>query len=89
MNNAERTTLIFLAGLGIGAGVALLFAPQSGEKTRAWIADRAEREFKMLRRSGRRSVRHLHDTLAKGEEKISDILKDGKETVALMATKLF
>lgn len=89
MNNAERTTLIFLAGLGIGAAAALLVAPQSGEETRAWIADTAERELKKLRRSGRRSVRHLRNTLAEGEEKISDLLKDGKEAVALMATKLF
>jgi hypothetical protein len=27
MNNAGRTTLVFLTGLGIGAGLAALFAP--------------------------------------------------------------
>ncbi len=31
----------FLAGLGIGAVVMLLFAPKSGEETRKYIADKA------------------------------------------------
>jgi gas vesicle protein len=88
MNNTGRTTLMFLAGLGIGVGAALLFAPRSGEETREWIADTAKREFKMLRRSGRRSVRQLHDTLAKGEAKFTEMLRDGKEALALVATKL-
>jgi gas vesicle protein len=88
MNDAGRTTLFFLAGLGIGAAIALLAAPRSGEQTREWIADTAERKFKMLRRSGRRSMRHLKHTLAEGEKKLTDVLRDGKEAVALVATKL-
>jgi gas vesicle protein len=88
VNNTGRTTLAFLAGLGIGAAIALLSAPRSGEETREWIADTAERKFKMLRRSGQRSMRHLQHTLAKGEKKLTDVLRDGKEAVALVATKL-
>jgi gas vesicle protein len=57
MNHIGRTILVFLTGLGIGAGIAALFAPRSGEETREWIADRAERKLKVLRRVGRRSVR--------------------------------
>ena len=34
MNNTGRTTFFFLTGLGIGAGLAVLFAPRSGEETR-------------------------------------------------------
>jgi hypothetical protein len=79
MNKAGRTTLIFLAGLVIGVGAALLFAPRSGEETREWIADTVEREFKMLRRSGRRSMRYLRDTLAQGEEKFTNMFRDGKK----------
>ena len=48
MNDTKRTTVFLLAGLGSGVGVALLFAPRSGEETREWIADTAEREFKLL-----------------------------------------
>lgn len=30
-----------LVGAGVGAGVALLFAPCSGKETRGWLADRS------------------------------------------------
>ena len=88
MNSTERTTLVFLAGLGIGAGLAALFALQSGEETREWIADTAEREFKVLRRRGRRSLRQLQDAVAKGEEKVTDVLRSGKEALESVGAKL-
>jgi gas vesicle protein len=84
MNDTERTTLFFLVGLGIGVGVAVFFAPRSGEETREWLADKAEREFRMLRRSGRRSMRQLQATVTKGQ----DILRDGKEALAAVAARL-
>ena len=88
MKDAGRTTAFFFVGLGIGAGLALLFAPQSGEEAREWIADTAEREVKLLRRSGRRSIRELEHAVTKGEEKFAHILRDGKEAVPLVAIKL-
>ena len=33
----------FLAGMGIGAVVAILFAPRSGEETREFLKERAEK----------------------------------------------
>jgi hypothetical protein len=88
MNTTGRTTLFFLAGLGIGAGLALLFAPQSGEETREWIADTAELEVKMLRRGLRQSVRQVHHAIRKGEEKFSGVLRDGQEALAFVAMKI-
>lgn len=88
MNNSGRTTLAFLAGLGIGAGLAALLAPRSGEETREWIADTAKREFKVLRRRGRRSLRQLQDAVAKGEEKVADVLRSGKEALESVGAKL-
>jgi gas vesicle protein len=84
MNDTKRTTLFFLVGLGIGVGIALLFAPRSGEEMREWLADTAEREFRILRRSGRRSMKQLQATVIKGQ----DLLKDGKEALASVAAKL-
>ena len=88
MNNTGRTTLFFLTGLGIGAGLAALFAPQSGEETREWIADTAERKFKVLRRVGRRSFRQLQDAVAEGEEKVTEVLRNGKKVLGSVAAKL-
>jgi gas vesicle protein len=88
MNNTGRTTLIFLTGLGIGAGLAALFAPQSGEETREWIADTAERKYKGLRRMGRRSFRQLQDAVTEGEEKVTEVLRNGKKALGSVAAKL-
>ena len=88
MNHTGRTTIIFLTGIGIGAGLAALFAPQSGEETREWITDTAERKFKVLRRMGRRSLRQLQDAVAEGEEKVTDVLRNGKKTLGSVAARL-
>jgi gas vesicle protein len=88
MSNTGRTTVLFLTGLGIGAGLAVLFAPQSGEETREWIADTAERKFKVLRRVGRRSFRHLQDAVAEGEEKVTGVLRNGRKALESVAAKL-
>ena len=88
MNNTGRTTLVFLTGLGIGAGLAALFAPRSGEETREWIADTAERRFKVLRRRGRQSFRQFQDAVAEGEEKVTEVLRNGRKALESVAAKL-
>jgi len=88
MNNTGRTTFVFLTGLGIGAGLAVLFAPRSGEETREWIADTAERRFKGLRRMGRRSFRQLQEAVAEGEEKVTGVLRNGRKALESVAAKL-
>jgi gas vesicle protein len=87
MSNTGRRTFAFLTGLGIGAGLAALFAPRSGEETREWIADTAERKFKVLRRMGRRSFRQLQDAVAEGEEKVTEVLRNGKKALESVAAK--
>jgi gas vesicle protein len=88
MNHTGRLTLTFLVGLGVGVGLALLFAPQSGEETREWIAETAEDEFKRLRRKGRRTIEHLQDAVSKGEEKVAKVLRTGKDALESVASKL-
>jgi len=60
----------------------------SGQETREWIGDTAERKFKVLRRKGRRSIRHLEYAAAKGEEKVKGVLRSGKEVLESVAAKL-
>ena len=88
MSNVGRTTLFFLTGLGIGAALAVLFAPRSGEETREWIADTAEQKLKVLRRMGRRSFRQLQDAVAEGEEKVTGVLRNGRKALESVAAKL-
>jgi gas vesicle protein len=85
MNNTGSSTIAFLTGLGIGAGIAILVAPRSGEETREWIADTAEQKFKVLRRKGRRSFRELQDAVADGQEKVTAVLRNGKKAIESVA----
>jgi gas vesicle protein len=88
MNGIEGKSLAFLIGVGIGVGVALFYAPQSGEETREWISDNAEHGWKTLRRTGRRSMRQLQHTVGKGEEALTDLVRGGKEALEDVAAKL-
>ena len=44
-----KELIIFTAGVAFGAGVALLFAPESGEELRADIRAKADEELPRLR----------------------------------------
>lgn len=61
---------MFLLGAVLGAGLALLFAPQSGEETRA-----------DLRRGARRVRRQVRDLAERGEDMARDIVESGREFV--------
>lgn len=52
-DNSDAKFVYFLMGLGIGALIGILFAPQSGEQTRELIADRADEGRDYLLRKGR------------------------------------
>lgn len=81
-NNAMVGALMLLAGGIIGAGVALLYAPQSGEKTRKGIARYAKR----ARRRTEEAVEavedfseHVADMAETVGERASEILEKGKD----------
>lgn len=61
---------LFLLGAALGAGVALLFAPQSGEDTRA-----------DLRRGARRLKRKARDVVDQGGEMVDDLKRQGRGAV--------
>ena len=70
-DNSGSQVGFFLAGLGIGAVVALLFAPRSGKETREYIAQKAE--------EGRDFVVSKSEEIRKQAE---DALEKGKDLVA-------
>jgi len=80
----ERQVFTFIAGLAIGtlmgAGIALLLAPQSGERTRKKIARAAEDLGDSTRdRIGTASedVRHRAHRAVRAAERQRDRLRDG------------
>jgi gas vesicle protein len=58
---------LFLLGAAVGAGLALLFAPQSGEETRAQI-----------RRGARRMKRKARDLADSGRDVVDDLQRQGR-----------
>lgn len=60
----------FLLGIALGAGAALLFAPQSGEETRAGIA-----------RSARRVQQNAQDFVEDVSENVADKFRDVRSSV--------
>ncbi len=76
---------LFFAGLSIGALVALLVAPKSGEETRKFIAGKAEEgrdyldaKVKGLRKQATAFVGKGADSVAKGKARFSDVVEEGK-----------
>ena len=59
---------IFLAGAGIGAGFALLFAPKTGRDTRRLIARRAEDGKEYVSSRGRDFYRQAEGAVGRGKE---------------------
>ena len=60
MSRVVRTVSTSLAAAAVGAGVALLFAPQSGQRTRRQIRRTAERYAQDLRDEFDERVHNLY-----------------------------
>ncbi len=88
MNNGRGTITTFVAGLGIGVGLALLFAPLSGEETREWLMDNAENRLKRIRRQGRRWMFQFQDVLDKSEDRVTKVLRTSKNALGSVASRL-
>ncbi len=70
-----RTLFGLLIGFGIGVGLTLLLAPQSGEDTRDWIALTSRRAKRSLRNTGRRSMDQVRDLIDRGQETITKAVR--------------
>ena len=84
----------FLAGLGIGAVIALLFAPRSGQETRDMIVQKAEegRDFVVtkteeIRKQAEDAVEKGKDLVSKQKELLSAALEAGKQAYQEEKTK--
>lgn len=85
-DNGASKLGFFLAGLGIGAILALLFAPKSGKETRDYIAQKAEEgkdyvkaKTEELRRQAEDAVEKGKDLVTKQKDLLSAALEAGKQ----------
>ena len=84
--NAATKVTYFLAGVGIGAAVALLFAPQSGEKTRKQLVEKAQEGKDYVASKGREIRKQAEDLVDQGKDlvgkqkaRLADVLESGKQ----------
>ena len=84
--NVATKLSYFVAGVGIGAAIALLFAPQSGEETRKRIAEKAQEGADYVASKGREIRKQAEDLVDQGKDLVSkqkarlaDVLESGKQ----------
>jgi gas vesicle protein len=73
--SAGSLLLAFVAGAAVGAAVALLFAPASGEETREYIGQRAREgadRAAEAARQGREILNRQRDNLASAFERVRE-----------------
>jgi len=59
--------IYFIAGIGIGALVGILFAPKSGRETREYLVTRADEGRDYLRKRGRELREQATDYMERGK----------------------
>jgi len=74
----------FIAGLAVGATVALLYAPQSGKETRKYIGDTSKEGREAMEASGRELMergKELYDRGKKIAEDAAELFERGRKLV--------
>jgi len=71
----------FLAGLGVGALIGVLYAPKSGRETREDIAQGAREGGEYLRARSRQAAEQMGQYVDKGKEQVNQYMGRGREIV--------
>ncbi|PYX34395.1 MAG: YtxH domain-containing protein [Acidobacteria bacterium] len=58
----------FLAGLGVGAAVGILYAPRSGEETREALLSKAQESGERVRSQARKAREQAEDWVDRGRD---------------------
>lgn len=71
----------FLLGLGIGVAAGMLWAPRSGEETRALLADKAGESADYLKSRAQEGTEYVKQRTDDLKSSANDLLDKGRSTV--------
>jgi gas vesicle protein len=77
----------FLAGLGVGAVVGILYAPKSGRETRETLANSAREGTEYVRTKAQQTAEQVGALVDKGKEQVGTFVDKSKETVSTLVDK--
>ena len=75
-NGPEKIAFAFLIGLGVGATLGILLAPQSGQETR----DDIRQSLEDVVGQGRKLIRHTARTIDDAKDYVMDIADEAGKT---------
>lgn len=78
-NAFGKSFLSFVAGSLIGAGIALLYAPQSGERTREEIKEKAERTIVQMQKVEGEIKDSVNQLIVDIRSKVNQLIEEGKD----------
>jgi len=79
--NGVQGAAWFLAGLGVGALIGILYAPKSGRATREDLAQGAREGSEYLRARGRQAADQMGQYVDKGRDQVNQYVGRGREIV--------
>ena len=78
-NAFGKSFLSFVAGSLIGAGIAILYAPQSGERTREEIREKAERTIIKMQKVEEKIKDSVNQLIGDIRSNITQLMEEGKD----------
>jgi gas vesicle protein len=77
-SNMPGSLLPFALGVGVGAVVALLLAPRTGEELREDISGKVTGGVNELRAAGKRAKRKAQGLVSDGKERVEEAVQAGQ-----------
>jgi len=76
-NSRQQASAALLIGLGVGAGIALLFAPKSGKETREDIAGAVNDNVDSVVAQGKKMGRRAQAAFDQAQARVKDVAEAG------------